>query len=964
MQVTEEQFRTTGRDTGGVRAIEVAEGDRLVSMAWVRPGGGGTEGAGTGTGPDGGVERPGPRRREGPAGRRPPPGRSGRGPDRRGPREPRAGRRDGEGPGSARRPRRRTPVEPGPRPPPPGGEPGVPERRGAGPPREAGPRRRARRTRGAGEEATALESGEGHVAPERLHAVARRRPPARRPALLGAFLLLPRSSPAAGETKTFEAQNFKITLPSDTWQWAELNSESRRAATWAIAARQATGTSGPRPPPGPAPGEPTLSIDEADPGGEGGLSTSLVAGLEGSRIGQGEALGARRAPSSSQGEEPAGPAPADPGLHDPRRGPLPPDDLLLVNGAETKQAAEVEAIRRGYRLLQGAGPEEPAGPDSAGRRGARRRGAGRRAPAGPGSRRPKQEGHTLTFPAWNLKWTTPAGGSPFGWAAVTDNEDAAEGTLARWRPAIERAGPGEARGPTREGEADEGPPGQHGDGSSNVGGIEPGWTPQALVNIDAVPGEHRAERVRQAWTTAAPRWSRSWRSGTSQAPPSRWSGRRRRGGPASSGIYAVGLKGKRYTWECMFEGDGSVDDDFGKPLAGAHRRSVEFLDTTIWVRGPLGVPGVPSADQERGSGTGRRRKSPPSGSRPRSPRRWTTSTSTPRGGREPPLRLGDPDRRTSRPTSTSTSRPGPKRSLQGQKSYAEDMIKQREALWKEDAKSPTTVTKGKEPLFKTGLREGEGARLRVPGLPRGRSPTSSRASWSRSRTTCTGSGSSTAGRTRRRPSPRPVKAVGKAPEDSGSSDRCRPSEPRENDTCRTTTGSSSPDMAAGRSPSPRPPLLLPLLLRPPSSSSPSSPSSPGTRRGGRDRGPGERTTSSRPPKGGSALPAPRGGTSWGSWPAPPPAREAEEREAGRRGGGLVHLSVTPAPAREGAGRPRRGPRGQGLPPQPLRGGPRRVAGGGRGLRQASGAASRCAPRAEGDRQPEGAARARTRAVMS
>jgi DNA gyrase subunit A len=37
MQVSEEQFRVLGRATAGVKAIEVPEGDRLVSMAWVRP---------------------------------------------------------------------------------------------------------------------------------------------------------------------------------------------------------------------------------------------------------------------------------------------------------------------------------------------------------------------------------------------------------------------------------------------------------------------------------------------------------------------------------------------------------------------------------------------------------------------------------------------------------------------------------------------------------------------------------------------------------------------------------------------------------------------------------------------------------------------------------------------------------------------------------------------------------------
>jgi hypothetical protein len=38
--VSPEQYRVLGRSTSGVRAIAVPEGDRLVSMAWVRPAGG------------------------------------------------------------------------------------------------------------------------------------------------------------------------------------------------------------------------------------------------------------------------------------------------------------------------------------------------------------------------------------------------------------------------------------------------------------------------------------------------------------------------------------------------------------------------------------------------------------------------------------------------------------------------------------------------------------------------------------------------------------------------------------------------------------------------------------------------------------------------------------------------------------------------------------------------------------
>ena len=37
MQVSPRQFRRMGRSTGGVKAIDLPEGDRLISMAWVRP---------------------------------------------------------------------------------------------------------------------------------------------------------------------------------------------------------------------------------------------------------------------------------------------------------------------------------------------------------------------------------------------------------------------------------------------------------------------------------------------------------------------------------------------------------------------------------------------------------------------------------------------------------------------------------------------------------------------------------------------------------------------------------------------------------------------------------------------------------------------------------------------------------------------------------------------------------------
>ncbi len=49
MRVTSEQFRPMSRSTAGVRAIDVPDGDRLVSMAWVRPEDGGDETADEGT---------------------------------------------------------------------------------------------------------------------------------------------------------------------------------------------------------------------------------------------------------------------------------------------------------------------------------------------------------------------------------------------------------------------------------------------------------------------------------------------------------------------------------------------------------------------------------------------------------------------------------------------------------------------------------------------------------------------------------------------------------------------------------------------------------------------------------------------------------------------------------------------------------------------------------------------------
>jgi hypothetical protein len=99
--------------------------------------------------------------------------------------------------------------------------------------------------------------------------------------------------------------------------------------------------------------------------------------------------------------------------------------VQAYRGAETKHGAAIETLRRAYRLIEGAGPDEAGSDPKFRAEDPMGGGPGRTEfPAGG----PKQEGRTAIFPSHNLRWTLPEGG-PFTWQNATDDEKGKEQQL-------------------------------------------------------------------------------------------------------------------------------------------------------------------------------------------------------------------------------------------------------------------------------------------------------------------------------------------------------------------------------------------------------------------------------------------------------------------------------------------------------------------------------------------------------
>ena len=227
-------------------------------------------------------------------------------------------------------------------------------------------------------------------------------------ALVLALLALPLGLPdmASADTKSFEGQNVKWTLP-DGWSWSEVPEDAKKSGYLAMAqtpgaeaALVALSTD--------------LTIEEFAPelaqvlrqqlgeATEARTDKAKLSGLEGIVV---------RAKGNANGRALYGQAWAIRA-----EGRLTVLIVISVDGAESKKAGSIDAARRGVRLIKGAGDEEEPsseappsfdGDEMSSAGGADASGDDEITEADWPEKGPKREGNVITFEPYNLSVTLP-----------------------------------------------------------------------------------------------------------------------------------------------------------------------------------------------------------------------------------------------------------------------------------------------------------------------------------------------------------------------------------------------------------------------------------------------------------------------------------------------------------------------------------------------------------------------------
>lgn len=525
----------------------------------------------------------------------------------------------------------------------------------------------------------------------------------RRPALLLPLLLPllasvavlpagPRAAEAA-EKREFKERNFTWELPSDEWVFGVVQADALSAGYVALA--QCGHDGGVRADVRVVPAEgltPDALAEEVlgqlkgdfEKVATGSVTRGRLSGLDGSLVvlqgtaKNGAPLWIRAYAIAAEGQ-----------LH----------QLIVTayNGAEGKRSAEIDALRRGYRLIAGAGPEEAAGAGEPKLGGGDVPDSEAFPPGGP-----KQEGRTVVFPSHNLRWTLPEG-SPFAWRGAAENEKKPEGGRLLQARAIQE------RKPEKEGEPDR----TACLVTLFVGDLEPGVTAEALVNSPGIQSQI----------------SQGIFEGKHDASKTKVDAERKVGNHTGGSLMMAGardkvvtyfilifvtLKNTRYEWQVRLEGGRDVLQTWGKPL-GALMDGVEFPDTKESVRGPVAVEAVRSHNMPRGHSADKETETPAAGIQAKKPKGLYAVPYE--GGADPQLRLAWEARSADGQAYIYFDVHGYPLNQQGQKNLtAEEVITQRESQWKTNAGDDAiTITKGKVPHFKAAFGGADGLGYRFTG---------------------------------------------------------------------------------------------------------------------------------------------------------------------------------------------------------------------------------------------------------
>ena len=382
--------------------------------------------------------------------------------------------------------------------------------------------------------------------------------------------------------------------------------------------------------------------------------------------------------------------------------------MEFVNGAEAKFAKQADKARRGYKLKSGGGDEpadselaeglepsetEEGGADEAEEEGDRE-GQGKA---------PGRDGNTLTFGQRNLRWSIPEG-SPFEWGRVTSDQTIEAGVMCGAEATIELevSEEAQARGAPTENTAlvllfvQKAQEGADAEGMVKHQGNHQMWEKNYFAKVDYGRFKTSDKIDVGNYTGAA-----LMMAGTTEEGHARY-----------LRIYAVVLKDTIYRWEVSLTGDRNVNDDFSEAVKEL-MKTVEFLNTTTWVRGPLAIRAVAPYDLERGTGVGKERPVRSMGFTAKKPKPFASVEFATGANWRLAWEMRSEDKQKYLYFDVQT---WSERSLQGVRNFAEDRIKQREGEWKEGVDSAQTIKKGKTPYFKASFGKGKGLGYEFKGF--------------------------------------------------------------------------------------------------------------------------------------------------------------------------------------------------------------------------------------------------------
>jgi hypothetical protein len=393
--------------------------------------------------------------------------------------------------------------------------------------------------------------------------------------------------------------------------------------------------------------------------------------------------------------------------------------IKAYNGVEDEIGNELEVLRRGYRLIKGAGPEEPPlQPVDDAKKGEAKDGGKKEEEGAKMSlvepdpwpeTGPKREGDTVTFPTWNVSWTLPKDG-PWRIARVSDDESTGKrvGMIVAARlPAYKPEKPPE--------------------GEPETEGVDPtcevhlvthkadvGMLPEKLLEIDKILagiakntfdkvniGDRRVEK---------------------DAPIGniRGAGMQNRGMKNEKvrihRFYVAHMKGIHYQVEVFLDGDKHADKVFNEPLK-VLMSGIKVLDTAENVRGPWVIEGVPhsvlphdpvkTANEIR---LGFKFKAP----------KDVHEVDVKKDHGQPGLQLSVEAWAPDGKTYVFTDVIARKESTKAESLMTpESIVQQRKSTWETEATDPVTITKGKSAHFDGSYAGAKGVGYRFTGTFRG-----------------------------------------------------------------------------------------------------------------------------------------------------------------------------------------------------------------------------------------------------